>query len=118
MNIKNIAALAFATVVAAPAFAAGYGSPEAPADAAAQPAGLTRAQVRAELVALEKAGYDRRGDHAYYPTNIQAAEARVAAQSEVTGSYGGVAGGVSASGAPTAARAEATGYTKSIYFGH
>jgi hypothetical protein len=116
MNIKNIAALAFATVVAAPAFAAGYGSPEAPADAAAQPAGLT--QVRAELVALEKAGYDRRGDHAYYPTSIQAAEARVAAQSEVTGGYGGVAGGVSVSGVPTATRAEATGYTKSIYFGH
>ncbi|MGA3247445.1 MAG: DUF4148 domain-containing protein [Paraburkholderia sp.] len=109
MNIKNIAALAFATVVAVPAFAAGYDSPEAPAGVAAQPAGLTRAQVRAELVALENAGYDRRGDHANYPTNIQAAEARVAAQSEVTGSYGGVAGDVSASGAPTAARSEATG---------
>jgi hypothetical protein len=103
VNIKNIAALAFATVVA------GYDSPEAPAGVAAQPAGLTRAQVRAELVALENAGYDRRGDHANYPTNIQAAEARVAAQSEVTGSYGGVAGDVSASGAPTAARSEATG---------
>jgi hypothetical protein len=118
MKIKNIAALAFAAVVAAPAFAAGYAAPEASAAAAAQPSGLTRAKVLAELVALEKAGYDRRGDHVSYPNNIQAAEARLAAQNAVTASYGGVADGVSVSGAPTAARYEAAGYTKSIYFGH
>ena len=42
---------------------------------------VTRAQVRAELVQLEKAGYNPATADAYnYPANIQAAEARVAAQ--------------------------------------
>lgn len=42
---------------------------------------LTRAQVRAQYVQLEKAGYNpARRDDATYPADIQAAEARVAAQ--------------------------------------
>ncbi|MBY4832941.1 DUF4148 domain-containing protein [Burkholderia dolosa] len=42
---------------------------------------LTRAQVREELIRLEAAGYDpSRGDDGEYPADIQAAEARVAAQ--------------------------------------
>jgi hypothetical protein len=42
---------------------------------------VTRAQVRAELIQLEKAGYDPATSNAIdYPANIQAAEARVAAQ--------------------------------------
>ncbi|HEV3424222.1 MAG TPA: DUF4148 domain-containing protein [Paraburkholderia sp.] len=40
---------------------------------------LTRAQVRAELVQVEKAGYNP-SDWIHYPENIQAAEARVAAE--------------------------------------
>ncbi|SOF01819.1 protein of unknown function [Burkholderia sp. OK233] len=41
---------------------------------------VTRAQVRADLVRLERAGYDpARRDDATYPADIQAAEARVAA---------------------------------------
>jgi Domain of unknown function (DUF4148) len=40
---------------------------------------LTRAQVRADLERVEKAGYNPL-DWLHYPENIQAAEARVAAQ--------------------------------------
>ncbi|MDR6472190.1 hypothetical protein J2777_005931 [Paraburkholderia graminis] len=41
---------------------------------------VTRAQVRAEVVQLEKAGYNpAQRDEARYPADIQAAEARVAA---------------------------------------
>lgn len=46
----------------------------------------TRAEVRAELVQLEKAGYNpARRDEATYPGDIQAAEARVAAQKTAAG---------------------------------
>jgi hypothetical protein len=42
---------------------------------------LTRAQVRADLIRLEQAGYNpSASDDATYPTDIQAAEAKVAAQ--------------------------------------
>ncbi|MGF6553611.1 DUF4148 domain-containing protein [Paraburkholderia youngii] len=58
---------------------------------------LTRAEVRAELVQLEKAGYTPASDNAQYPQNIEAAEARVSAGKDAT-AYGGVANGSSASG--------------------
>lgn len=66
---------------------------------------LTRAQVRAELIQLEQAGYNiSAGEDANYPADIQAAEARVAAGSgaqQATRAVGGVApGGSSESGAP------------------
>ncbi|WP_175921797.1 DUF4148 domain-containing protein [Burkholderia latens] len=42
---------------------------------------LTRAQVREELIRLEAAGYDpSKGDDGEYPADIQAAQARVAAE--------------------------------------
>ena len=42
---------------------------------------LTRAQVRADLIRLEQAGYNpSANDDATYPIDIQAAEAKVAAQ--------------------------------------
>ncbi|QGZ59949.1 DUF4148 domain-containing protein [Paraburkholderia acidiphila] len=73
---------------------------------------MTRAQVRAELVQLEQAGYHPGdGDNTTYPTEIQAAEARVARQSG-SSSYGGVVSGSSASGAPAARDG-----MKPIYFG-
>src|ERR1700694_1335563 len=57
---------------------------------------VTRAQVKAELVQLEKAGYNpAMRDDTTYPADIQAAEAKVAAQNGQT-SYGGVAVGSSA----------------------
>ena len=42
---------------------------------------LTRAQVRAELIRLEEAGYHAgTGDDTTYPAGIQAAESKIAAQ--------------------------------------
>ncbi|MFT4063858.1 DUF4148 domain-containing protein [Paraburkholderia sp.] len=62
----------------------------------------THAEVRAELVQLEKAGYNpARRDDATYPANIQAAEARVSARNpaatDTTTAYGGTPAGKSES---------------------
>ena len=43
---------------------------------------VTRAQVNADLIQVESAGYNPR-DWIHYPENIQAAEARVAAQNDI-----------------------------------
>lgn len=85
----------------------------APAIAFAQSnSAVTPEQVRAELVQLEQAGYSPgSGDNTTYPADIQAAEARVAAQNG-SASYGGMAGGASASGAPAGGDS-----MKPIYFG-
>ncbi|WP_395061905.1 DUF4148 domain-containing protein [Paraburkholderia silvatlantica] len=73
---------------------------------------VTSEQVRAELVQLEQAGYHPGdGDNTSYPADIQAAEARVAAQNGASG-YGGMAGSTSASGAPAAGDS-----MKPVYFG-
>jgi hypothetical protein len=62
---------------------------------------VTRAQVRAELIQIEKAGYHvGDGDHTTYPAGIQAAEARVAAQNGAASGHGGVASGSSEAGRP------------------
>jgi hypothetical protein len=64
---------------------------------------VTRAQVRAEMIQLEQAGYDpARGEDPNYPADIQAAEARVAAENAGTSGVGGTPSGTSASGAPAA----------------
>jgi hypothetical protein len=60
---------------------------------------VTRAQVRAELAQLEKAGYRPSQNDPHYPDDIQAAETRVTAQNGGSSSYGGVVSGSSASGA-------------------
>jgi len=91
-----IEAVVVATVLAAPvaSFAQQSNAP------------ITRAQVRAELVQLEKAGYNRtKRDDATYPADIQAAEARVAAQNAqaATTGVGGVASGAAQSGHHTVA---------------
>ncbi|SIT51278.1 conserved exported hypothetical protein [Paraburkholderia piptadeniae] len=56
---------------------------------------LTRAQVRAELLRLEEAGYNpSAGDEGDYPADIQAAEAKIAAEDAqrlVAGDVGGTA---------------------------
>jgi uncharacterized protein DUF4148 len=58
---------------------------------------VTRAEVRADLVSVEKAGYNpSNGDNVNYPADIHAADAKVAAQQG--SAYGGVAQGTSASG--------------------
>jgi hypothetical protein len=66
-----INAVAIALIVAAPA--ASFAQTSQP---------LTRAQVRAELVQVEKAGYNP-NDWMNYPANIQAAQAKVASQNAV-----------------------------------
>jgi Domain of unknown function (DUF4148) len=88
----------------------------APSFASAQEnAPVTRAQVRAELVQLEKAGYNPgTDDHTTYPAQLQAAEARVAAQKGES-SYGGVADTQSVSG--YRGNVNQSG-PHSIYFGH
>jgi hypothetical protein len=58
---------------------------------------VTRASVRADLVQLEKAGYNPSSDQTQYPRNIQAAEAKVAAQNGAATGYGGANDGTSAS---------------------
>lgn len=63
---------------------------------------LTRAEVRAQLVELEKAGYNPAGDQTQYPQNIQAAAARVSAQQSLAASsYGPSVTGTSGSGSGT-----------------
>ena len=76
-----IKAVAIAAVLAVPAVSFAQAN---------QP--VTRAQVRAELVQLEKAGY-RPGDgtEAHYPDELLAAQARVNAQNGAASGYGGVA---------------------------
>ena len=80
---------------------------------------ITRAQVRAELVQLEKAGYNP-NDWVNYPENIQAAQAKIAAQnntgaqSDTTG-YGADSAAASQSGQRVVVPANRS---SSIFFGH
>ncbi|WP_144156735.1 DUF4148 domain-containing protein [Paraburkholderia sp. BCC1885] len=58
---------------------------------------LTRAEVRADLVRVEQAGYNPH-DWYHYPANIQAAEARIAAEKGASASYGSGSNGSSQAG--------------------
>ena len=86
---------------------------------------VTRAEVRANLISVEKAGYNPSGgEDVHYPADIQAADAKVAAQQDdqvVSHSYGGVAQGSSAAGTKkhTAMRSSCVGPVSfcNIYFG-
>lgn len=80
--------------------------------------GLTRAQVRAELVQLEQAGYKPAADQVNYPENIQAAQARVTQEKLANGDtsgYGAPAVGTSQSGTPAV---QHLAPSQSVYFGH
>jgi hypothetical protein len=82
-----ISALVLSSALAAPAFAFAQGSGP-----------VTRAQVKVELVQLEKAGYSPGGEDVNYPQDIQAAEQKVWAQQDIAGaSYGSSTGSMSAS---------------------
>ncbi|MFC0397456.1 DUF4148 domain-containing protein [Paraburkholderia rhizosphaerae] len=108
-----IKAVAIAAVLAAPVVSFAQ-SNQAP---------VTRAQVRAELVQLEKAGYNpAMSNDATYPADIQAAERRVQAQNAAQGvaqqptadsGYGAVEGGTSQAGKPIQ-----IDRSQSVYFGH
>jgi hypothetical protein len=61
---------------------------------------VTRESVRAELIQLQKAGYNPASDQTQYPSNIQAASARLyATDRAATGSYGPSTAGTSVAGA-------------------
>lgn len=83
--------------------------------------GLTRDQVRAELVQLEQNGYKPLASDAQYPQNIQAAEQRIQpnqpmlAQADTSG-YGAVATGAGQSGRRMTR--EAANPVNSVYFGN
>jgi hypothetical protein len=100
MNIKSlVSAVALASALAVPAvsFAQQSNGP------------VTRAQVRAELVQLEKAGWSPAmdmGNNPHYPDGIQAAEAKVAAQNGAASGYGGVVSGSSEAGRPAVSMAD------------
>jgi hypothetical protein len=77
----------------------------------------TRAQVRAELMQLEQAGYDpAKGENPNYPADIQAAEARVSAANRAT-EYGGTASGSSSSGSRATTRPASGDEMRQLYFG-
>lgn len=95
-------------VVAATALSASYG-----AFAQSNPSGqLTRAQVRAELVQLEQAGYKPEVSDQYYPRALQTAQARVTNADE-TGYGAQAAAGVRA-GRAIAVKQDGR---DSVYFG-
>ncbi|KVA11740.1 hypothetical protein WI41_06465 [Burkholderia latens] len=108
MKTQLIASLlvAVSAAVAAPAFAS--------------ESTVTRAQVRAELAALQQAGYlPNRPNDPNYPDNLQAALKRVrdngtaVADADASG-YGSNAEGTMQSGSRVAMRTA----ERSIYFGH
>jgi hypothetical protein len=74
---------------------------------------VTRAEVQADLVRVEQAGYHPAAKDPYYPADIQAAEAKIATQRQTpeAASVGGVATGVSQAGAPLALNTAQSIYT-------
>ncbi|MEA3092628.1 MAG: hypothetical protein QOJ04_3970 [Caballeronia sp.] len=106
--MKLVQSLIVAAVLAVPAVSS-FAQSNAP---------VTRAEVKAQLVQLEKAGYQPGRDDPYYPADIQAAEARVSAQNGASNSFGGVSDGTSASGARAAVSPAVNDNGRSIYSGH
>lgn len=104
-----VPALVIASAVVAPTFA--FAQNNGP---------VTREQVRAELVQLQKAGYNPAEDRVTYPENLQAAQARVNAEQGVsTTAYGASTAGTAQSGARSVSRSAITMSDRnSVYFGH
>jgi hypothetical protein len=93
------------------------------------PEPLTRAEVRADLVRVEQAGYNPSiGDNVDYPADIQAAEAKIAAQDDrqltVNATGGTTMEGTSAAGGrprlprPTPASCVGPASFCNLYFGN
>ncbi|RFU45676.1 DUF4148 domain-containing protein [Paraburkholderia sp. DHOC27] len=107
------------SLIQAVAIAALFAAPVASFAQSNQP--LTRAEVRAQLVQLEQAGYSpSHGRDPYYPADIQAAEARVSAQNATaqadnTG-YGSVSNGSTQAGQRTEVRVSP--YSPPVYNAH
>ena len=83
--------------------------------------GLTRAQVRAELVQLEQNGYKPLASDAQYPQNIEAAEQRIQPNQPVLAQADTWGLGAGAPGAGQSGRRsthEAPNPVNSVYFGN
>ena len=68
---------------------------------------VTRAEVRAELVQLERAGYQPASKQIHYPDELQAAEQRVQASNNAYASESGAHGGSAATEATASPRGDA-----------
>jgi len=115
MKTRTLIQAAFvAALVAAPALSFAQAQSDAP---------KTRAEVKAELIQLEKAGYNpATANDASYPGDIQAAEARVTQQEGLaqqqaptadTSGYGPSTSGSAQSGQPATMHP-----SQSVYFGN
>jgi Domain of unknown function (DUF4148) len=94
--MKLVQSLIVAAILATPAVS--FAQSDAPSNAP-----ITRAEVRAELVQLEQAGYNPATDQTQYPKNIEAAQARVNAENGISAtSYGASTSGTSATSRGTA----------------
>lgn len=83
--------------------------------AQANTAPVTRAEVRADLVRAEQAGYNPAARDPQYPAAIQAADAKIAAQQDRADTS---VGGVALTGSSQSGAAVSLDGGKSIYFGH
>ncbi len=102
-------ALLVASALAAPAIAFAQDS-NAP---------MTRAEVRAQLTQLEKAGYSPATNDNYYPQALQEAQQRVdASNGTAAQAYGPSTSGTSASGLHVPVEPASGDAQHSIYFGH
>jgi len=80
---------------------------------------ITRAQVRAELMQLEKAGYKPgRGSDPHYPNDLQAAEVRVGEQNGATSGFGGSSETGTSAEVPHTAKYTAGRDLAQIFFDH
>ncbi|QGZ64187.1 DUF4148 domain-containing protein [Paraburkholderia acidisoli] len=116
MNTRTLVQAAFvAALAAAPALSF--------AQAQDNNGPVTRAEVKSQLIQLEQAGYNpATANDSNYPSDIQAAEARVSqqqgqglaqAQTPETSGYGSGTSGSSQSGQPASVRP-----SQSVYFGN
>ncbi|WP_345815016.1 DUF4148 domain-containing protein [Paraburkholderia sp. PREW-6R] len=103
------------TLISAVAVAVALAAPVVSFAQSNQP--LTRADVRNQLVQLEKNGYNPVGDHATYPNNLETAQARVDAQNgtaqAANSGYGAPIAGSSQAGRPVSSNDR-----NSVYFGN
>jgi hypothetical protein len=105
-----IQAVAIAVALAAPAVSFAQSQPSN--------GPVTRAEVRNELVQLEKAGYRPSANDQYYPDDIQAAEARIHAQDgSQTSGYGPATTGASEGGGPARDAVSSYSAPVSVYKG-
>ncbi|QBR01131.1 DUF4148 domain-containing protein [Paraburkholderia pallida] len=110
-----ISAMLVSCALAAPVYA--FAQSNTAADTASTNGPVTRAEVRADLVRLEQAGYRPVAKDINYPDDIQHAEAIVAQQNAQ--SAAGAVGGVSMSGSSDSGSPASAGPAgQSIYFGH